>query len=149
MRFRLAECLLVIVSAGLTYLAAEAAFTLIGLRYIPLRLHGQLPEDIRLFAQSSKAGVVPRNPVLLLGDSYAQGYGDWLLETNPNHNGPFHSAHVIQKLMSVPVVTAAGVMGVIQISRKGLSAPAAGPDFSPSDLQRLVTIATALGKVFK
>jgi len=110
LRFRLAECLLVIVSAGLTYLAAEAAFTLIGLRYIPLRLHGQLPEDIRLFAQSSKAGVVPRNPVLLLGDSYAQGYGDWLLETNPNHNGPFHSAHVIQKLSGRDVV-AIGVSG--------------------------------------
>ena len=58
-------------------------------------------------------------------------------------------AHVIQKLMSVPVVTPAGVMGVIQISRKGTSAPAAGPDFSPADLQKLVTIATSLGKVFK
>ena len=57
--------------------------------------------------------------------------------------------HVIQKLMSAPVVTPAGVVGVIQISRKGTSAPAAGPDFSPADLQKLVTIATALGKVFK
>jgi hypothetical protein len=57
--------------------------------------------------------------------------------------------HVIQKIMSVPVVTPAGVVGVIQISRKGTSAPAAGPDFSPADLQKLVTIATALGKVFK
>ena len=57
--------------------------------------------------------------------------------------------HVIQKIMSVPVVTPAGVVGVIQISRKGTTAPAAGPDFSPADLQKLVTIATALGKVFK
>lgn len=110
MRFRLVECLLVIVSAGLTYLAAEAAFSLVGLRYIPLRLQGQLPEDIRLFAQSSKAGVLPRNPVLLLGDSYAQGYGDWLLEANPNHNGPFHSAHVIHELTGRDVV-ALGVSG--------------------------------------
>jgi hypothetical protein len=110
LRFRLAECLLVVVSAGLTYLAAEAAFILVGLRYVPLRLHGELPEDIRLFAQSSKAGVVPRNPVLLLGDSYAQGYGDWLLEADPNRNGPFHSAHVIQKLSGRDVV-ALGVSG--------------------------------------
>lgn len=57
--------------------------------------------------------------------------------------------HVIQKLMSVPVVTPAGVVGVIQVSRKGTSAPAAGPDFTPADLQKLVTIATSLGKVFK
>lgn len=110
MRFRFAECLLVIGSAGLTYLAAEAAFSLVGLRYVPLRLQAQLPEDIRLFAQSSKAGVLPRNPILLLGDSYAQGYGDWLLEANPNHNGPFHSAHVIQQLSGRDVV-ALGVSG--------------------------------------
>lgn len=57
--------------------------------------------------------------------------------------------HVIQKLMSAPVVTQAGVVGVIQISRKGTSAPAAGADFTPADLQKLVTIATSLGKVFK
>jgi len=110
LRFRLAECLLVIVSTGLTYLAAEAAFAFIGLRYLPLRLHGELPADIRIFAQSSKAGVLPQNPVLLLGDSHAQGYGDWLLEANPNRNGPFHSAHIIQKLSGRDVV-ALGVSG--------------------------------------
>jgi len=74
----LLESLLVIGSIGVTYVAAEAAFAFVGLRYIPLRLHAYLPEDIRVFAQSSKAGVLPRDPVLLLGDSYAQGYGDWL-----------------------------------------------------------------------
>jgi hypothetical protein len=63
--------------------------------------------------------------------------------------GEKEHTQVIQKLMSVPVVTPAGVVGVIQISRKGTSAPAAGPDFTPADLQKLVTIATSLGKVFK
>lgn len=57
--------------------------------------------------------------------------------------------HVIQKLMSVPVVGATGVVGVIQVSRKGESAPAAGPDFAPADLQKLVGIAGALAKCFK
>ena len=88
-----------------TYLGAEAAFSFVGLRHIPLRLHGDLPEDIRVFAQSSKIGVVPQDPVLLLGDSYAQGFGDWLLETDPNRNGPFHSAHVIHTLSGRDVVT--------------------------------------------
>jgi len=110
LRFRLAECLLVIVSTAVAYLAAEAAFALVGLRYVPLRLHGELPEEVRVFAQSSKAGVLPRSPVLLLGDSYAQGYGDWLLETNPNGNGQFHSGHVIQALTGRDVVTL-GVSG--------------------------------------
>lgn len=57
--------------------------------------------------------------------------------------------HVIQKLMSVPVNGPDGVVGVIQISRKGTSAPASGPDFTPADLQKLLTIATSLAKCFK
>jgi hypothetical protein len=77
----------------------------VGIRHVPLRLHEDLPEDIRIFAQSSKAGVVPRDLVLLLGDSYAQGVGDWLYEADPNRNGPFHSAHVINDLTGRDVVT--------------------------------------------
>ena len=56
---------------------------------------------------------------------------------------------IIQKLMSVPVVGATGVQGVIQVCRKGVSAPAAGPDFGPPDLQKLVGLAGALVKCFK
>ena len=56
----------------------------------------------------------------------------------------------IQKLMSVPIMDRDGVVvGVIQISRKGPSAPAAGPDFTAADLQRLVGVAGALAKCFK
>lgn len=62
---------------------------------------------------------------------------------------PDRHMHVIQKLMSVPVVGTAGTLGVIQISRKGSSAPAAGPDFTPADLQKLVAAATTLAKCFK
>lgn len=60
-----------------------------------------------------------------------------------------HHLHVIQKLMSAPVVGQAGTLGVIQVSRKGTSAPSAGPDFTPADLQKLVACATALVKCFK
>lgn len=101
----MAEFFLVIAAIGLTYLATEAAFSLVGLRYVPLRLHAYLPGDVRIFAQSSKPGVLPHDPVLLLGDSYAQGYGDWLLAANPDGNGRFHSAHVIQRLSGRDVVT--------------------------------------------
>ncbi len=58
-------------------------------------------------------------------------------------------AHVIQKMISVPVMGPAGVLGVIQVSRKGKTAPEAGADFAPADLQKLVTIATSLAKCFK
>jgi hypothetical protein len=109
-RIRIAEWLLAISATAIAYLAAEAAFSLVGLRYVPLRLHGDLPEDIGVFAQSSKTGVVPHDPVLLLGDSYAQGLGDWLHETDPNGNGPYHSAHVINRITGRDVITL-GVSG--------------------------------------
>ena len=57
--------------------------------------------------------------------------------------------HVIQKMMSAPVLGPAGVVGVIEISRKGRSAPDAGADFTPADLQKLVAIAASLAKCFK
>ena len=57
--------------------------------------------------------------------------------------------HMIQKLMSAPVMGPAGALGVVQICRKGTSAPAAGLDFTPADLQKLVGIAGALAKCFK
>ena len=57
--------------------------------------------------------------------------------------------HVIQKLMSAPVVGPNGTLGVLQISRKGAAAPSSGPDFTPGDLQRLVAASAALAKCFK
>jgi len=51
--------------------------------------------------------------------------------------------------MSAPVTGPSGAVGVIQISRKGTSPKAAGPDFQPSDLQRLLSAAGALAKCFK
>lgn len=62
---------------------------------------------------------------------------------------PDRHLHVIQKLMSAPVVGPTGSVGVIQVSRKGTSAPASGPDFTPVDLQKLVACASALAKCFK
>ena len=58
-------------------------------------------------------------------------------------------ANVIQKMMTVPVLGPAGVIGVIEVSRKGKSAPAAGADFTPADLRKLVAIAAALAKHFE
>ncbi len=65
--------------------------------------------------------------------------------TNPDEK----QAHVIQKMMAVPIIGPGGVVGVIEVSRKGKSAPEAGPDFTPADLQILVRVASALVKCFK
>jgi hypothetical protein len=54
----------------------------------------------------------------------------------------------IQKMMSVPVIGTNGVLGVIQLSRKGTSPHTAGPDFQLADVQRLVAAANVLAKCF-
>src|SRR5205085_2913144 len=69
-------------------------------------------------------------------------------KTDPSAK-PGAKVHSIQKLMTAPVVSTTGVLGVIQICRKGESAPSAGADFTPVDLQKLVAIATSLSKCFK
>src|SRR3954465_12875429 len=56
--------------------------------------------------------------------------------------------HLIQKLMCVPVVGPAGVLGVIEVCRKGVSAPTSGADFMPADMQRLGMTAGPLLKCF-
>lgn len=73
------------------------------------------------------------------------------LESRPKEIGKEHdhSAQTIQKLMSAPVVSGTSTVGVIQVSRKGPSAPAAGGDFTAQDLQKLVAVAGALAKCFK
>jgi len=51
----------------------------------------------------------------------------------------------IQKIMSVPVVSSGGsVMGVVQVSRKGLDASLAGADFANADLKQLEQAAEIL-----
>ena len=73
------------------------------------------------------------------------------LSSHPPGTGEKTDYHLrlIQKLMSAPVPGPAGSVGVIQVSRKGPSAPAAGVDFTPADLQKLVACAGALVQCFK
>ena len=54
----------------------------------------------------------------------------------------------IQKIMSVPVTRPGGeVMGVVQVSRKGLDAPSAGADFSGEDLKLLEQAAEVIARM--
>jgi hypothetical protein len=53
----------------------------------------------------------------------------------------------IQKIMSVPVVGSGNIMGVVQISRKGLDASLAGADFTGEDLKQLEQAAEILARM--
>lgn len=74
----------------------------------PLRLQQHLPRHLRFLSQPSKAGLVPQRYVLVAGDSYANGNGDWLsghLQNAGLGNPPFHSTHVIHQKTGRDVVT--------------------------------------------
>jgi len=54
----------------------------------------------------------------------------------------------IQKIMSVPVARSGGnVLGVVQVSRKGLDASLAGADFTGEDLKQLERAAEILARM--
>lgn len=62
--------------------------------------------------------------------------------------GEKHEHPIIQKLMSAPVVKDNKVAGVVQVCRKGLTGPSAGVDFTPADLQKLVSACGDIAKCF-
>ena len=51
--------------------------------------------------------------------------------------------------MSAPLVSEGKVVGVIQVCRKGKTAPTAGPDFTIKDLTTMISVAGVLAKAFK
>lgn len=53
-------------------------------------------------------------------------------------------AGAIQKMVAAPIRQAGPAFGVIEVSRKGEAAAAAGPDFTPQDLAALAEIGTAV-----
>jgi len=63
--------------------------------------------------------------------------------------GDDFQARTIQKLMSAPVIGRDGVLGVIQVCRKGATPADAGRDFTPAELRSLATIAEGLAKCFQ
>ncbi|TAN46510.1 MAG: SGNH/GDSL hydrolase family protein [Methylococcaceae bacterium] len=101
-----------LVNGGLLLGSVLATFLLLEIvveRYFitstPLKFHFALSDSARWLAQSSKRGPLPSHYIALVGDSYAQGKGDWLLQADPDHNSPFHSAHLLQSATGRDVVS--------------------------------------------
>jgi hypothetical protein len=96
--------MLFLASLGITYLILELFVFRAFLPLMPLKFHAYLG-DLYTLVQSSKARLAPNDYIALVGDSYAQGKGDWLHSADPNRNGPFHSAHVINEKTGRDVIT--------------------------------------------
>src|SRR5215813_3862794 len=101
----LANLALVVVSLAVTYLAASFVIFRFLLPHLSLNLHPHFPDIAEVFAQTSKAGAVPRDYIALLGDSYAEGQGDGLLAAGGDRAKFMHSAHVLQRLTGRDVVS--------------------------------------------
>jgi len=59
------------------------------------------------------------------------------------------TAEVIQKIVSAPIAHADKVVGVLQISRKGATNAAAGPDFGSDDVTKINALCRPLGKLIQ
>jgi hypothetical protein len=100
----IANAALTLGSVGFVYLITELLLFPAFLPVVPLKFQEYLG-DLYTLGQSSKEGVSPKNYIALVGDSYAQGSGDWLITADPDRNGPFHSAHVIHETTGQDVIS--------------------------------------------
>jgi len=105
LKTHLANTALVLVSVLLTYYAVEFIFFRLLLPNMPLQLRPHLPDVADVLVQNSKSGFVPHHYIALLGDSYAEGIGDWLWQTGGNQARPYHSGNVIHDLTGRDVVS--------------------------------------------
>ncbi len=71
---------------------------------LPLRLHHHFGA-LAVLAQPTKDNTLPKDYTLLLGDSFAQGLGDWLFTADHSTNAKFHSLHVIRDITGWDVVS--------------------------------------------
>ncbi len=94
----LANAALALASMAITYVVLEVAFFRLMLPNLPLTFRIYLPDRADFFLQVSKSHYVPSDYIALVGDSYAQGMGDWLLSQGAKASKAFHSADVIHTL---------------------------------------------------
>jgi hypothetical protein len=91
---------------------------------------------MQVVSQHSKRELIPRDYVLLVGDSNAKGYGEWLGRADPAGQDPYHSAHVIRDRLQRDVLSygkggAGSIAGLVlfparwdhALARRGLEPP--------------------------
>lgn len=98
-----------LVTILLTYSFLEFAVWRNILDQLPLSIHKELGR-LQLYAQSSKQGVRPKNYIMIIGDSYAEGLGDWLMKVVGQGNPDYNAAHIIHNLTEKDVISI-GVRG--------------------------------------
>jgi hypothetical protein len=99
------NAILVLTSFVLAYLAVELIFFRLLFGNVQLAARPYLPETAGALVQRTKAGLVPRNYVAILGDSYAEGWGDESLKAGDDFGRWFQAGNVVHELTGRDVVT--------------------------------------------
>lgn len=73
--------------------------------FVPRLLDPLLPQAAAVLMQTSKQATLPKDYVALVGDSYAQGQGDWLIEQVDQAAPDFHSAHLLHRQTGRDVIS--------------------------------------------
>src|SRR5438105_720244 len=89
---------IVAASLAITYLVIQLVLFRFLLADLPPNLRPYLSDRARIFAQTSSAHEVPQDYIAVLGDSYAEGVGDWMLAAGGERRRPFGSADVVHAL---------------------------------------------------
>ncbi|MEZ5888975.1 MAG: SGNH/GDSL hydrolase family protein [Xanthobacteraceae bacterium] len=101
----LTNAALVIAALAVAYLVSEYVFFRHVLPHVTKDLRAYVPDRAEIYLQNAKAGYSPHDYVTLIGDSYAQGAGDWLWSVGYRNDRPYHSANVIRDLSGKDVIT--------------------------------------------
>lgn len=102
----LGNSLLVLGSVVLTWLALEFLLIEPLLRVLPKSSFHYMIRELRVLGQTSFSDQLPEpGYVLITGDSFAQGKGDWFIDQGYDRGSRFHSAHVLQDLLGRDVVS--------------------------------------------
>lgn len=105
LKIGLANAALVIVALAITYFVSEYVFFRHVLPHVTKDLRAYVPDRAEVYLQNAKAGYSPHDYITLIGDSYAQGAGDWLWSIGFSNDKPYHSANVIHDLSGKDVIT--------------------------------------------
>ncbi|MBF0434820.1 MAG: SGNH/GDSL hydrolase family protein [Magnetococcales bacterium] len=98
--------LLIFLGLTIGYLSMEIIFLRLIIPHLSLAKQSRLPPGLRPLAQSSKNGLLPHHYIAVLGDSYANGNGDWLLSVLKDQgNPPYQSIHVLHEKSGRDVVS--------------------------------------------
>jgi hypothetical protein len=108
-RFRLRSALVnaavLTVTVSLIYLVGGQLALRYYFPYQSPTLRSHLPDLPVVVGQTSKRSTVPRDYIAILGDSYAEGLGDWLIQAEATGARRYHAGHVVHDMTGRDVIS--------------------------------------------